>query len=509
MTTETTSPESTTPGQGDGAAVTPHQQRMADINSALENRNRNKAAQLMAEFGRDLPEGVADRLVLANVAQNLGEAAFTRFFASHALKAQDGSDTYLRAAGFVAASGDMATALKYAQTVVEKAKDFAPGWYMLGTLQLQMGDFDAARESLRRALFIQPRAGLTWLALTGTKQYTPDDPEVRDLLDLQNAMNTTAPDNVATYLNGLGKVLDDIGQTDEAARAWSQAASVLASITPYDADADRKGALDAVASVTANTHANLKPSDNASNRPIFVVGIRRCGATLVEQILCSHPEVAEGGDVNLFARAATSVEALSPEGLQTLETKWQSPWRDIGASYTHMIKSRYGAEGRVVDRSLSNTRLTPMIHHVLPNAPIIWVRRNADDTALSAFTTCFTFGARWSFDQQAMAKHFALEDLLFERLAPTLGDKLLVVNYEDLVRDPANQIPRMLAHCGLADNPACHSPHETRRAIQITSAFKAHQPINTNSVGRAQRYQELMAPFREAYAREKAALSVI
>ena len=81
-----------------------------------------------------------------------------------------------------------------------------------------------------------------------------------------------------------------------------------------------------------------------------------------------------------------------------------------------------------------------------------------------------------------------------------LGGRLLVVPYEALIADPAPWIRRLLAHCGLAEEPGPFAPHENRRVVTTASATQVRRPINREGIGAAEPYRRFLEPFIAAYA---------
>ena len=479
--------------------------KLKEIQEALENNNRNKAARLLTEQAKELPKETVHRLGLAQLAATIGETATTRFYATHAVAGDSSSNTALKAATLLADVGDYPNAIKMATRVVKTAKDFAPGWNVLGTLQAQQGSFEEAEESLKKAIFIQPKSAVHWLELAAIHTFTNDDPLVRDILKLQGNMASTPAMNQGAYLYALSKVFFDLGETDQAWQALNAAASIMNQVSPYEREKNNESVENVINSIQQNTFSQLKPSPDVSNRAIFIFGNLRSGGCLVQRMLVGHPEVAAGDSTGLFSLAAASLNGVSSNDLLELQSKYDNPWRDMAAAYYHMAKSRFGAEGRIVDRTMSQGRLAPIIHQAMPKAPMIWVRRNVEDTAFSQFKTCFPSGGRWSFSQQNLGEHLALEDNLYAAIAPALGDALLTVNYEDLVANPDAERARIYAHCGLANSPEVIATHEVKDNPVLSSSVAALQaPIHAKAIGNGARYSQQMETFRQAYSAAKA-----
>ena len=129
--------------------------------------------------------------------------------------------------------------------------------------------------------------------------------------------------------------------------------------------------------------------------------------------------------------------------------------------YAHLLSQRVPGQGRVVDKSLNASRYMGVLASIFPDAPIVWLRRDPLDCAWSAYRTWFLRGLAWSYSLTDIAAHFRNEDTLFSHWIEILGlQQVLIVNYEDLVTDPAATIARIVDHCGLSLEPAMLNSHD-------------------------------------------------
>src|SRR5690606_5349217 len=103
--------------------------------------------------------------------------------------------------------------------------------------------------------------------------------------------------------------------------------------------------------------------------------------------------------------------------------------------WSHLLNQRFRHPGRVVDKTTNTTRALGLVAALLPEAPLIWLRRDPVDCAWSCFRTCFIENVHWSNDLTDIAFYFRLEDQLLEQWQEILGDRLLVVPFEELATE--------------------------------------------------------------------------
>lgn len=468
--------------------------------AALQRKSRreaNEAAFALLAIGAPLREKWR---MLAMVLRTNGELAAANQ-AMRLFVEQTGSPALARfeQAGFAAQVGQVEQAWQIMQGVPADVPDRAGHAYFLGTMALNMGDSEGAERHLLAALDSDPRLGQAMLALASCRPRAADDPIGRRILDAGAGMDRALPLERAQYHYAAGRIHFDRGAADAAFAEFARGAALAARERPYDASADR-----------ADAELSRKGYDRAlidriagmvsadTSEAIFVTGLPRSGTTLIEQVLVSHSAVAGGEELgamgivqrDLPAKAAAGLEACAQTGAVT----------DLARLYLHLGRERFGVEGRYVDKALGNTRHIGLIAALLPHSPIIWMRRDPLDCALSAFRTYFIRGLDWSWKLEDIAAHFRLEDELFAFWTELLPDRILAVDYPQLVADPGTQIERILEHCNLPVEPQVFEPHKTRRIVSTASGAQVREPINRRGLGSAAPYREHMKPFIDAYA---------
>jgi tetratricopeptide (TPR) repeat protein len=477
--------------------------RLTQVREAFRRFDRRRVAALVAEEIREGPPSGIHWGNVEAVANQVGEIEYALEAARRfSLTEPRSLERALHYCSMLAVRGRLDAARDELDRLPAAVQQHPAVLNLHQSLAARMGEFERAAELARRMIELAPLNGHYRLALSSIHRFSPGDPDLARLEVLAPKLGGTPPDSQAAFLYALGKARHDCGDHDGAFAAYREGAAKMR--TPFDAAAMERHARDVMRDFTPQNLARLAPSGCDSKRPIFVTGLPRSGTTLVEQILASHSAVADGEEVNLFCCALIPAGDFSLRGGLEYQQRTDSadPWGDVGRDYLAMLGQRFGHEGRIVDKTLNHSRFLGFILHALPKAKVIWLRRNAEDTAISCFRSFFGTGTiPWCWSLGDIARHFRLEDELYAHWTAIFPDRIFTVPYEELVADPAPWIAKILAHAGLDPEEATLTPHLRKRAVQTVSVAQVREPISTSSVGAAARYHAHLQPFRDAYYR--------
>jgi len=391
-----------------------------------------------------------------------------------------------------------------AMAVLERALAHAPGDAMAlasyGTVLTEAGRFDEAIDVFRRAIRVAPHTAFAYYALANVRPAALDADDRRTLHGLAN--DAPAERDRWEALFALALLADTDGAYETAARHLRAANAIRRRTIRYDEPATLAGLARIAEIYTPAFLGTENASASASQVPVFIFGLPRSGTTLVEQILASHPRVFGAGELPRFAMHANELlgadGAFSPDVMRAT-----SPDRlnEIGRRYVIDLQRRAPAAARITDKMTMNYRFAGLIHRVLPNAPMIHVRRDPRQTALSCFMQTFAGELGWPYDLREIGTYArAYERVMAHWRAVLPADAILEVRYEDLVDDVASQARRIVAFCGLDWDDACLHFYASSRVVRTASASQVRRPIYRRSLDRARHYEALLQPFVDAFA---------
>jgi hypothetical protein len=230
---------------------------------------------------------------------------------------------------------------------------------------------------------------------------------------------------------------------------------------------------------------------SASAAPIFVIGMPRCGSSLIEQILSSHRDVQSMGENPALA-------AVIDQGFT--ESEREANWGDLAEAYLGLMRQRgWNGADRFVDKTLENHLRVGMIHLMFPRAVIIDSTRDPVDTCLSCYRQLFTEDNETLYDLGQIGRAYVRYRRVMEHWDRVLPGRVIRIEHEKLVADPAGQIRRLICEaCKLDWDPACLRFHEAPGSVRTASAAQVRRPVFSTSIGRWARFASELEPLLKA-----------
>lgn len=370
--------------------------------------------------------------------------------------------------------------------------------HVQGQMAAQNGEFEKATELYLRVVKDPEFAAQGWFSLAMITDMKGHPEWINRMLQVERADRSSDSSARARLLYGLGKAFHDREEYARAMDCYSRGAAARRSEAQYDPAQLEAYALGVMRDFTPAAMNALTPPAQRPRASVFVTGLPRSGTTLVEQILVAHSAVHEGAEVNLARAALIPTVDYSYSGAaayQRQRAHLSDPWGAIAVQYQRTLAMRFRSNALVVDKSLTQSHIMGLIRHALPECPVIWLRRNAADVAISCFRTLFTSPLAWCWRFEDMGHFFAVEDALFTHWTRVIGDQLLAVDYQQLVREPDATIHAIAGHVGLEWEEGMTRFHEKRRSVRTASLQQVRQPISTARIGQAAPYAEWMGDF--------------
>jgi len=214
------------------------------------------------------------------------------------------------------------------------------------------------------------------------------------------------------------------------------------------------------------------------------VGLPRSGTSLVHQILASHENMKGLGESKIlngffnnkildknFIKKLDQNDKLNTELLSEISTI-------LGSLYEKNSEKKI-----VIDKSPFNFFWIGFIKLIFPNAKIIHISRNIEDTCLSIYKSLFgTNGVLWSYNKSNIIKFVKIYDYLINYWSKKIPNYIYEINYETLVNNQEFESKKLIKFCELEWQDKCLSFYENVPTIKSASLYQTRKPIYKSSI---------------------------
>lgn len=472
--------------------------------TAVKSGDSNKAHDCLELLLAEKPNLISSWLGVAKMAILSGEVASAKkalemFQASE----QNAVSEELQQLSMLVETGQVEMAFNKAQELARKHANRPEVNHFLSTVALQLGQSDLAIKYAELVLQIWPTSGQTWLTLVSSQKILSDSTLLKRMLDIESSVvRTPNQASKSSFYAALCKAYFDLKEFDLAFKYASKSNEYHAEIQTYSNSEDRQNV-----SYIESQHASFVDTPQSdrkvdANNPIFVVGLPRSGTSLLEQMLCNHSKIIDGGEFNGIERASRCLTKGLPIGsradhLDSNEIEKHA--KQIRRSYLQYAHEKYGDHGVVVDKSMNNNRYLWLIKKIFPNSPIIFIKRNILDTVWSCYRTHFSGGLEWSVSLENIAAYFSMEEDLNRLWLQKFQSSILEISYENLVEKPDTILKDLCTFCGLDYESSMLKFHESKRAVFTASVAQVRNSVHQDAIGYGNKIERKLKPFIEHY----------
>lgn len=276
-----------------------------------------------------------------------------------------------------------------------------------------------------------------------------------------------------------GAALDKAGRHDE---AWETVVPVNRKIR-QEMEKDVHMMLERQANTLGLLRANeltaaAKDLDEAHPVTLFVLGPSRSGKTTMEELISTLDGVKRGyenpGVDAAIRHTFQGAGLLTNRYFEVLPPKLYPKCCEI---YLDELKRRAGSARVFTNTHPNRINDAAPISLVFPNVRFIFMRRNLEDIAIRIYMRHYQTGNAYAYDMNLIREHIDWYNEMMDLMAEKLPDQVRVIQYEDMVTDPAGALRTAADLCGLpmpdgrvpevGDDRGCADPYRERIAAEL------------------------------------------
>lgn len=242
---------------------------------------------------------------------------------------------------------------------------------------------------------------------------------------------------------------------------------------------------------------NLTNKKKSEVKPIFIIGVPRCGSTLVEKIIGSGKKFVPMGEETTVFENYVNSKILQRKSLNLGDAVDVS--NEISKIYKNkgLILDKY--ENRFTDKSLNNFFYLKLINNIYPNAKIINCRRDILSSVMSIFQNNIT-ELSWVHDLENIFKYFNNYFDIIENYKKANPDFLYDLEFEKLVNNPEIETKKLMEFCDLPWDKKCLEFYKRKDLISKTASnVQVRKAIYKHSSSKYAPYKKLLEKYGKKY----------
>ena len=454
------------------------------IKKAFELQSQGKKLEAAKYYAYLIKQGIKDYRVFSNYGIFLNEIGKHKEAELELKKAiylnPEYPNAYYNLAVLYIGQGNLEKAELELKKTIKLKSDFAIAQYNLGFLLKDQGRLKEAETHTQKALEVDHQFTDAYLSLS-TMQTSYTSQKWHNQLFSESLLKNKNNRELVNIFFARSNIFHRKGKYEKSAENLITANNIKLRI--YKSEANLL--IDKTKKLKISSENYERNNQEFKNYPmsIFIVGLPRCGSTLIESIISLNSKVRDLGEVNILEKSYREYKQ-SEKKINLSEIYWKKLEITDNKTIT-------------TNKWLFNYQYAGIIAKAIPNAKIIHCYRNPLDNILSTYRAHFATGNNFSSSLVDSAEVYSDQDEIMQTYKKEFKNHIYSLNYDELVTHPSKEIKSLIRWLGWNWNDLYLSPHLNNRKVSTRSNVQVRSPINTKSLGGWKNYKEMLRPAME------------
>ena len=454
------------------------------IKKAFELQSQGKKLEAAKYYAYLIKQGIKDYRVFSNYGIFLNEIGKHKEAELELKKAislnPEYPNAYYNLAVLYIGQGNFEKAELELKKTIKLKSDFAIAHYNLGFILKDQGRLKEAETHTQKALEVDHQFTDAYLSLS-TMQTSYTSQKWHNQLFSESLLKNKNNRELVNIFFARSNIFHRKGKYEKSAENLITANNIKLRI--YKSEANLL--IDKTKKLKISSENYERNNQEFKNYPmsIFIVGLPRCGSTLIESIISLNSKVRDLGEVNILEKSYREYKQ-SEKKINLSEIYWRK---------LEIIDNKT----TTTNKWLFNYQYAGIIAKAIPNAKIIHCYRNPLDNILSTYRAHFATGNNFSSSLVDSAEVYSDQDEIMQTYKKEFKNHIYSLNYDELVTHPSKEIKSLIRWLGWNWNDLYLSPHLNNRKVSTRSNVQVRSPINTKSLGGWKNYKEMLRPAME------------
>ena len=438
---------------------------------------------------------------LGNAFRDLGNYQKASSSYEEAIKLQpDYADAHNNFGNTLKELGEYQKAISCYKKAIQIKKNSAETYYNLALVYKELGDQKKAEDSYEMAVKYEPENFMYLFDLSQLKKEILDS-NLRNKISKIIERSNYTKQNIA-YGNFL------LSKYELKSKKYENEINYLLKGHNYFFDAKNlkfKSAVDYWLNVLPKREklVNLDRYNNNTNKkndsivPIFIIGVPRCGSTLIEKVIASGKRyIPIGEETGIIHKAVKKLL----NNTQQLNSDLKNFYIEIIETYKKKRLILEKSNFIFTDKSLENFFYLDIISKIFPKAKVINCRRDITSSIVSTLKNNQVFLA-WAHKLENILKYYDIYHKMVENFEKKNPKFIYHLQYEKFVNDPEIESKKLFKFCNLPWDIKCLQFYDRENLISRTASnMQIKKPIYKDSEKKYAPYKNFLSKYANEYS---------
>ena len=236
---------------------------------------------------------------------------------------------------------------------------------------------------------------------------------------------------------------------------------------------------------------------NDKIRPIFIVGVPRCGSTLIEKVVGSGKKPISMGEESAILENFINKKILEKQSVNLGNVS--EIRNELVSLYSEKDLIKEENNNTFTDKSLNNFFYIGMIKEIFPNAKIINCKRSNLASIMSILQNNLTELA-WAHNIENIFKYFDIYFKTINKFKKLYPQYIYELEFEKFAREPEKESKKLMKFCELAWDKKCLEFYKRKDIISKTTSYlQIRKPIYRHAEDRYLPYKVFLERYSKKY----------
>ena len=466
----------------------------------MQVKNFDEAKQLLQKVIRIQPDHADAHNNLGLVFKGLGERRKTISYCQKAIEIQPNHADAHNNLGLVFQElREHHKAISYCQKAIEIQPNLAATHNNLGLMFQELGENTKAISSYQKATKYETENLVTFYHLSNLKK------EVLDL-NLKKRINKIMENKNCTKRNiAYGNFL--LSKYELEARNYKKEVGCLLRGHNYYFESKNKKFKkqvkywlselpNIIELININKTSKKIKKTNYNINPIFIIGVPRCGSTLIEKVIASSSRYIPIGEeteiINFFVKQKMQQKKSLNSDIENFQKKIINKYKQ-----KKLIQKKYNYT--FTDKSLDNFFFISLIKEIFPYAKIINCKRKPLSSIISILKNNLA-GISWAHDMKNIFKYFDIYYQMIQKFKKNYPNFIYDLEFEKFINNPDIESKKLLKFCNIPWHIKCLNFYKRKYLItQTASNIQIQKGIYKDSNRKYLPYKKFLNKYGNKY----------